>query len=348
MGFRAPTDSLRNLINDTHQAGLSLHERPVFLLLSGKRNQGTFEVLVALMNIANPFRILLSEVTLLVIASFCLAGAMTTLARDSYATEVIDSLRASYQTILVRNPFNLQPPPEPEPELEPEPESEEEESPELDELNLKIAGVSAKDDLRRVWMAMTIPNPDPELPPVERFFSFTESEDEHHGVKVTRIGMDGNIAIEYYGKSHDLTFEDNRYQGASGGKRKKPAAKGKPGSNVKQPTRISARELIQRRAAEQAKKASGSNPNRSLPSVPNNRAQPVGAVRPVTNNSGNLLRNAVAPVTRANGLSLPAQQIRNSPNNSQQFSREEQMLMIEAARALNEREGIAMPPIPGR
>ena len=78
MGFRVPTDSLRNLINDTHQAGLSLHERPVFLL-SGKRNQGTFEVLVALMNIANPFRILLSEVTLLVIASFCLAGAMTTL-----------------------------------------------------------------------------------------------------------------------------------------------------------------------------------------------------------------------------------------------------------------------------
>ncbi len=119
MGFRAPTDSLRNLINDTHQAGLSLHERPVFLLLSGKRNQGTFEVLVALMNIANPFRILLSEVTLLVLASFCLAGAMTTLAQDSDATEAIDSLRASYQTILDRNPFNLQPPPEPEPEPEP-------------------------------------------------------------------------------------------------------------------------------------------------------------------------------------------------------------------------------------
>ena len=55
-------------------------------------------------------------------------------------------------------------------------------------------------------MAMTIPNPDPELPPVERFFSFTESEDEHHGVKVTRIGMDGNIAIEDHGKSHDLTL----------------------------------------------------------------------------------------------------------------------------------------------
>ena len=300
------------------------------------------------MNIANSFRILLAEPTVLVIVSFCLAGAITTLAQDSDATEAIDSLRASYQTILDRNPFNLQPPPEPESEPEPEPEPEDKESPDLDELNLKIAGVSAKDDLRRVWMAMTIPNPDPELPPVERFFSFTESEDEHHGVKVTRIGMDGNIAIEYYGKSHDLTFEDNRYQGASGGKKKKPAGKGKPGSNVKQPTRISARELIQRRAAEQKNKASSSNPNRSLPSVSNNRAQPVGAVRPVTNNSGNLLRNAVAPVTRANGLSLPAQQIRNSPNNSQQFSREEQMLMIEATRALNEREGIAMPPIPGR
>ena len=129
--------------------------------------------------------------------------------------EEIDDLRASYQTILDRNPFNLQPPPPPKVEIEEE--VEEEDSPELDELNLKIAGVSAKDELKRVWMAMTIPNPDPELPPVERFFSFTESEDEHHGVKVKQIGLDGNIEIEFYGKSHDLEFEEYRYDGPSGG-----------------------------------------------------------------------------------------------------------------------------------
>ena len=180
--------------------------------------------------------------------------------------------------------------------------------------------------------------PDPELPPV-RFF-FTESEDEHHGVKVTRIGMDGNIAIEYYGKSHDLTFEDNRYQGASGGKRRTVP----PRESLFQcPTAYPDQrpQHIQRRAAEQAKKASGSNPNRSLPSVPNNRAQPVGAVRPVTNNSGNLLRNAVAPVTRANGLSLPVDS--QFPEQLSAIFPGKSKCLIEAARALNEREGIAMP-----
>ncbi|MGA0409494.1 MAG: hypothetical protein ACO3PR_15520, partial [Limisphaerales bacterium] len=251
-------------------------------------------------------------------------------------------------TILDRNPFNLQPPPEPETEPEPEPEpEEEEESPELDELKLNIAGVSAKDEIRRVWMAMTIPNPDPELPPVERFFAFTESEDEHHGVKVTRIGMDGNVDIEYFGKSHKLVFEESRYQGASGGGKKNGGAKSKGASNVKQPTRISARELIQRRAEEARAKAKSSvSANRSSRTVPGSQAQPVTSVRPVSNNSGRLIQNA-SPLTRANGLSIPAQQIRNSPNNSQQFSREEQMLMIEANRALNEREGRVVPPIPG-
>ncbi|MBT5926691.1 MAG: hypothetical protein HOH33_08745 [Verrucomicrobia bacterium] len=246
--------------------------------------------------------------------------------------EEIDSLRASYQTILDRNPFNLQPPPPPKEEVVEEPEDEE--SPELDELNLKIAGVSAKDELRRVWMAMTIPNSDPELPPVERFFSFTESEDEHHGVKVKQIDLSGNIEIEFYGKNHELDFEEYRYDGASGGGK----GKGK-GSNVKAPTRISARELIRRRALEQTK----STGNR--PSTTSGRS----TSRITSPSSGSLLQNA-GRSSSPNGLQrIPTRSTRTSTNARQAqpaFNREEQILMLEAQSVLADREGRAMPPVP--
>lgn len=247
------------------------------------------------------------------------------------SAEDIDSLRASYQTILDRNPFNLQPPPPP-PDPEPEPEPEEEKSPELDELNLKIAGVSAKDEVKRVWMSMTLPNPNPDLPPVERFFAFTESEDEHHGVKVTQIGFDGNIEIEYYGKSHKLEFEEYRYDGASAKK-----AGGK--SNVKTPTRISARELIRRRALEQQNQNSG---NTTTGGATNNRGT----------TSGSLLRGSGGSATRTGMQQIPTRQSRLSTSNSSRapakpaYTREEQILLMETQKALAEQEGRSMPPIP--
>jgi hypothetical protein len=248
--------------------------------------------------------------------------------------EEIDSLRASYQTILDRNPFNLQPPPPPKEEVIEEPE--EEDSPELDELNLKIAGVSAKDELRRVWMAMTIPNPDPELPPVERFFSFTESEDEHHGVKVKQIELNGNVEIEFYGKNHELEFEEYRYDGPSGGKAK---GKGK-GSNVKAPTRISARELIRRRALEQTKSKGNTTPNSSSGRSNSRVTSP---------SSGSLLRNAGNASSRSGLQRIPTRSTRTSTNIRQSqptLSRDEQILMLEAQKVISEREGRAMPPIP--
>ena len=188
---------------------------------------------------------------------------------------------------------------------------------------------------------MTIPNPDPELPPVERFFSFTESEDEHHGVKVTRIGMDGNIAIESYGKSHDLTFEDNRYQGASGGKRKKPAAKESlvPMSNSLPGSAPAADSATSRRAG---KKASGSNPNRSFLRSPiTSPACRCGATRH---------QQQWKPSAQCRGSCNTRQWVEFAcptdsqfPNNSQQFSREEQMLMIEAARLLMSVKALPCP-----
>ena len=250
------------------------------------------------------------------------------------SAEEIDSLRASYQTILDRNPFNLQPPPPP-PDPEPEPEPEEEESPELDELNLKIAGVSAKDEIKRVWMSMTLPNPNPDLPPVERFFAFTESEDEHHGVKVTQIGFDGNVEIEFYGKSHKLDFEEYRYDGSTA---KKAGSK----SNVKTPTRISARELIRRRALEQQKNKSGNNTTTG------------GTTSNIGTTSGSLLRGAGGSATtiRTGMQQIPTRQTRLSTSNSSRapakpaFSREEQILLMETQKAIAEQEGRRMPPIP--
>ena len=269
--------------------------------------------------------------SLLVCLLVGMAAADGVFAQES--AEEIDSLRASYQTILDRNPFNLQPPPPP-PDPEPEPEPEEEESPELDELNLKIAGVSAKDEIKRVWMSMTLPNPNPDLPPVERFFAFTESEDEHHGVKVTQIGFDGNVEIEFYGKSHKLDFEEYRYDGAS---TKKAGSK----SNVKTPTRISARELIRRRALEQQKKNQGNTPTRG---TINNRGT----------SSGSLLRGSGGSATRT-GTSMqqiPTRQTRLSTSNSSRapakpaFTREEQILLMETQKAIADLEGRRMPPIP--
>ena len=261
----------------------------------------------------------------------CLCSFLLSAVEIKAQSEVIDSLRASYQTILDRNPFNLQPPPPPKEKVVEEPD--EEESPELDELKLKIAGVSAKDELKRVWMAMTIPNPDPELPPVERFFSFTESEDEHHGVKVKQIELNGNVEIEFYGKSHELEFEEYRYDGPSGGKKKSK------GSNAKTPTRISARELIRRRAEEQSK---GKNNN-----IKNTTSGRSSTQR--TSSSGSLLKNAGTASNRSGLQRMAVRSARTATNNRQSkpaMSREEQILMLEAQSVLSEREGIVMPPIP--
>ena len=262
--------------------------------------------------------------SLLVCLLVGMAAAQGVFAQES--AEDIDSLRASYQTILDRNPFNLQPPPPP-PDPEPEPEPEEEESPELDELNLKIAGVSAKDEIKRVWMSMTLPNPNPDLPPVERFFAFTESEDEHHGVKVTQIGFDGNVEIEFYGKSHKLDFEEYRYDGSS-------TKKGGSKSNVKTPTRISARELIRRRALEQQKQNQGNSTT----------------TRGTTSSS--LLRGSGGSATRTGMQQIPTRQTRlSSPSASRTpakptYTREEQILLMETQKAIAEQEGRRMPPIP--
>ena len=51
----------------------------------------------------------------------CFSALLSSTAQD--AALEIDNLRANYQTILDRNPFNLQPPPPPEPEAEEEPEA---------------------------------------------------------------------------------------------------------------------------------------------------------------------------------------------------------------------------------
>ncbi|MDC0267883.1 hypothetical protein OAK97_01100 [bacterium] len=268
----------------------------------------------------------------------CFSALLSSTAQD--AALEIDNLRANYQTILDRNPFNLQPPPPPEPEAEEEPE--EEDTPELDELKLKIAGVSAKDQFKRVWMAMTIPNPDPELPPVERFFSFTESEDEHHGVKVKEIGLDGNIEIEFFGKSHKLDFEEYRYQGPSSGKGKKSQKK----SNSKAPTRVSARELIKRRAQEQQRSQSQKRSSTTRPSVSNTSSRAVGRTSP-SNSSGALLRNAGTATSRATGVQrVTSGQAAPSRSSTPAFSRDEQILIMEAQQAIAEQEGRRLPPLP--
>ena len=135
------------------------------------------------------------------------------------------SLTNKYGVIVDRNPFNLQPPAPPAPpKVEEEPPKE---SVSLKELNIVLAGVSAKDGEKRAWLSMTLPPSQPEQEPVERFFGFRENE-QQHGLTVKSIQPNGDVDIVYDGTPVLLTFDTH-------GNKKKAKAKSnsKAKSNVR-------------------------------------------------------------------------------------------------------------------
>ena len=167
-------------------------------------------------------------------------------------------LAGKYQTIIDRNPFNLQPlPPPPPPKKEEKPK---EEPIPLEDLKLVLAGISGKNGEKRVWLAMTPPPLVPEHKPVQRFYSFRENE-EQHGIVVKSIQSNGDVDIEYKGVPVLLTFETH------GNKKKAPPKKQPPSKN----NRITANKTTSR---------SGSRTSPSRKTIPAKKtANPVGQTR---------------------------------------------------------------------
>jgi hypothetical protein len=219
-------------------------------------------------------------------------------------------LANTYQVIVDRNPFNLQPPAPPAPpKVEEEPEKE---AVSLKELNITLAGVSAKSGDKRVWISMTLPPSQPEQKPVERFFGFREN-DQQHGITVKSIEANGNVDIEYDGEPILLTFETH-------GNKKKAKPTKKPKNNV--------------RTAR-----TSSVPNRGTTAR-------TGSGTTTRNTSANTARNRSVPVGRSanTARTIPARPVRTQPQ--QQLSRSEQVTLLEAQKVMAEKEGRPFPPLP--
>ena len=234
---------------------------------------------------------------------------------EEETTSETSLLADTYQVIVDRNPFNLQPPAPPAPpKKEEEPEKE---AVSLKELNIILAGVSAKSGDKRVWLSMTLPPSQPEQKPVERFFGFREN-DQQHGITVKSIQSNGDVDIEYDGEPVLLSFETH-------GNKSKPKAKAtkKPKSNVR-----TARTSSVPNRSVTARTGSGTttrNTSAAARSSAGNRSVPVG-------------RSASTART------IPARPVRTQPQ--QQLTRDEQITILETQKVLAEKEGRPFPPLP--
>ncbi len=232
------------------------------------------------------------------------------------------SLSNKYQVIVDRNPFNLQPPaPPPPPKVE---EEAPKESVSLKELNIVLAGVSAKNGEKRAWLSMTLPPSQPEQKPVERFFGFRENE-QQHGLTVKTIKANGEVDIVYDGTPVLLTFETH-------GNKKKSTSKSKqqPKSNVRT-----------------ARSSAGSS--RSVTARTGTSRTSTGRTssgRTTQANTGRSNSGRTIPVGRTSSAtrSIPARPVRTQPQ--AQLSREEQITLLETQKALAEKEGLPFPPLP--
>ncbi len=227
-------------------------------------------------------------------------------------------LSGTYQVIVDRNPFNLQPPAPPAPpKIEEEPPKE---SVSLKELNIVLAGVSTKNGEKRVWLSMTLPPTQPEQKPVERFFGFRENE-QQHGITVKSIQSNGNVDIVYDGTPVLLSFETH-------GNKKKAKAKPKAKTNV--------------RTAR-----STSTPNRSVSARTGSSRNTANTGRTTSSNRSNVASGSRSvPVGRntANARTIPARPVRTQPQ--PQLSRDEQITILETQKAIAEQEGRPFPPLP--
>ena len=230
------------------------------------------------------------------------------------------SLSDTYQVIVDRNPFNLQPPAPPAPPKVEEEAPKEEVS--LKELNIVLAGVSAKNGDKRVWLSMTLPPTQPEQKPVERFFGFREN-DQQHGITVKSIQSNGNVDIVYDGTPVLLSFETH-------GNKKKATSKSKtkPKTNV--------------RTAR-----STSVPNRSVSARTGNTRSSTSSSRAGTSNRSNVASGSRSvPVGRSTSTArtIPARPVRTQQQ--PQLSRDEQITLIQTQKAIAEQEGRPFPPLP--
>ncbi len=228
-----------------------------------------------------------------------------------------ENLAVKYQVITDRNPFNLQPPPPPAP---PKTEEEPEKEPvSLKELNITLAGVSARSGDKRVWLSMTLPPTQPEAKPVERFFAFREGE-QQHGVSVKSISPNGNVDIVYDGTPVLLSFETH------GNKKAKPKPKAKSNVRTARTTSSSSRGVTGRTGNRAP--TGGTSSRTSTPRSGGNRV------------TGNTNSRAVG-----NTRSIPARPVRTAPP-QQALSRNEQITSAQAQQIIAEKEGTFLPPLP--
>ena len=229
------------------------------------------------------------------------------------------TLSERFQVIVDRNPFNLQPPPPPAPpKVEEEPEEEEIS---LKELNLILAGVSAKNGQKRAWLSMTLPPTQPEQDPVERFFGLGVGE-QQNGVTIKSIESNGDVEILYSGTSELLTFESHGFKN-----KKKPKAKPKTKTNVRT-TRTTGSKPTRTVTAR-----TGSARNTSTRNTSTRTSPSTGRAT-----SGN--RSAV----NASNRTIPTRPVRTQPR--PQLSREERIAIIETQRTIAAEQGIELPPLP--
>ena len=224
------------------------------------------------------------------------------------------TLSERFQVIVDRNPFNLQAPPPPAPpKVEEEPEEEEIS---LKELNLILAGVSAKNGQKRAWLSMTLPPTQPEQDPVERFFGLGVGE-QQNGVTIKSIESNGDVEILYSGTSELLTFESHGFKN-----KKKPKAKPKTKTNVR------------------TTRTTGSKPTRTVTARTGSARNTSTRTSPSTGRATSGNRSAV----NASNRTIPTRPVRTQPR--PQLSREERIAIIETQRTIAAEQGIELPPLP--
>ncbi|MCS1412089.1 MAG: hypothetical protein M2R45_05292 [Verrucomicrobia subdivision 3 bacterium] len=252
------------------------------------------------------------------LAGLCgtLAAQTEELEWERLPEEVVSELTEKYQVIVDRNPFSLQPLPPP-PKTEEKPEKE---PVSLKELDLMLAGVSGRGGEMRVWLAMTLPPSQPEQDTVRRFFPFREGE-EQHGITVKSIQTNGDVDIEYDGTPVALTLPTH-------GNKKEVKPKGQPKNNIRtaRTAPVPNRAVITRSGNTTIyRHTSAANGLRTASARSGGRTVPAG-------------RSATATRT------IPTHPGRTQPK--QQLSREEQITILEAQRALSKKEGRPFPPLP--
>ena len=266
------------------------------------------------------------DMKILVTVILSIVGALLALAQgDSESTAgeaatplegLLDrgTLSERFQVIVDRNPFNLQPPPPPAPpKVEEEPEEEEIS---LKELNLILAGVSAKNGQKRAWLSMTLPPTQPEQDPVERFFGLGVGE-QQNGVTIKSIESNGDVEILYSGTSELLTFESHGFKN-----KKKPKAKPKTKTNVR------------------TTRTTGSKPTRTVTARTGSARNTSTRTSPSTGRATSGNRSAV----NASNRTIPTRPVRTQPR--PQLSREERIAIIETQRTIAAEQGIELPPLP--